>query len=94
MNEGECRLEWRQESLKKVPEVAGSEAKKAPQPFEQEAEVVAGGGEQHIDLVAFDAFEVIVAEMTFVLVMPDERFNNGPALQFLFNGSRHPALLA
>ena len=80
--------------MKKIHEPPGSEAKKAPQPLEQEAEVVTGGGEQYIDLVAFNAFEIVAAEVTLVFEMADERLDDRSAFQFLLDGRRHPAFLS
>jgi hypothetical protein len=54
--------------LKRFLSPPAARQKSASAPREQEAEVVArGGGKQYIDLVAFDAFEVIAAEMAFIL---------------------------
>jgi hypothetical protein len=55
------------------------QAQQNPQPGEDEAEVVADGGEHGVGGVAFAAFEIAATEVTFGLQVADHRFDGGPA---------------
>ena len=55
---------------------------------------MADGGEHGVGGVAFAAFEVAAAEVTFSLQVADHRFDGGPASQFAPDHPEHAALLA
>jgi len=52
-------------------------AQKSPQPFEDQSEVVAGGGEDGIGMVAVSSFEVIAVEVAIGLGVADDRLDGG-----------------
>ena len=68
-------------------------AQKHPQPGEDEAEVVADGGEDDVGGVALAAFEVAAAEMAVSLHVADHGFDGGAASQFALDGAEDAALL-
>ena len=86
LSDGVCRV---------PPEEARQdEAQESLEPPEQEAEVLAGAGEQGIDLVAMAPFEVIAAEMAVGLEVPDDRLDGGPSPEFPFDDAEDAALLS
>ena len=60
------------------PRIAKLEPKK-PDPFEDEAEVVAGGGEDGVDGVALFVSEVVSLHAVAVLEVSDDRLDGGAA---------------
>lgn len=63
-------------------------------PSEEEAEVVAGRGEDGVDAVAVTAFEVIAAKSVLGLEMADDRLDGGSALHLAADGLGDAADLA
>ena len=56
------------------------------QPFEQAAEVVAGGGEDGVCGVAVGAGEIVPAHAVLGLGVSDDRFDRRAAAEFAFDG--------
>src|SRR5216684_7273504 len=67
---------------------------KSLQPAQEEAEVVAGGGQDRIAAVAVAALEIIAAHAAFGLGVADDRFDGGAALHLAADRSGHAADLA
>lgn len=63
-------------------------------PVEQEAEVVAHGGEDSIDGIAFAVGEIVAIHAMLVLDVADDRLDGGPALHLSLDGGSDAALLA
>jgi hypothetical protein len=59
---------------------------KKPQPLEQEAEVVAGAGEDGVDTVSVLALEVIAVEQAVILHVADNGFDSGSPSQVAADG--------
>ena len=60
---------------------------KTPQPFEDKAVVVAGAGEDGVDLVAVAAFEEVAPQPAIALEMSDHGLDGGaPLSSFLIVG--------
>ena len=57
-------------------------AQEFPQPLEDEAQVVADGAHDGVDLVAEAAFQEVAAEMAVHLAMSDDGFDGGSSPQF------------
>ena len=70
------------------------EAQEKPQPGEEEAEVVAGGGEDGVDGIALGSSQIIALHAMLILDVADERFDCGAAPHLAFDGGRHAAFLA
>lgn len=68
--------------------------RKKPQAAEDQAEVVAGGGEDGIGLVAGAALQVISPEVTIALRVADHRLHGGAASELLLDDAEDAALLA
>src|SRR2546423_15335115 len=69
-------------------------AKKPSEPAQEEAKVVAGGGEHSIDAVAVASLEIIAAHAVLGLGMADDRFDGGAAPHLATDRFRDPAHLA
>ena len=82
MNPQRCHLSWQ------------DHAQKEPQPPEQEAEVVADGGEHGIDGVAGAVSEVIASHAVFGLKMSDHGLDGGASLELAFDLRCDATLLA
>jgi hypothetical protein len=67
---------------------------KKPQPCEEAAKVVAGGGEHGVDGVAAGMGEVIAAHVVVLLEVADDGLDGGPPLEFALDLRREAALLA
>jgi hypothetical protein len=67
---------------------------KESQPFEQAAEVVAGGGEDGVDGVALGAGEIVSAHSVLGLGVSDDRLDGGPMAEFAFDDLGDAASLA
>ena len=65
-----------------------------PQPGEQEAEVVAGGGEDGVDGVAGGMGEMVAAHAVLGLEMADDGLDGGAAPGLALDLRRHAPLLA
>ncbi len=68
------------------------EAKK-PDPLEDEAEVVANGGEDRVDGVALVVGEEVAPHTVAVLEMSDDGFDRGSSFHLPLDGRRDAALL-
>ena len=68
--------------------------RKSPPSFEDEAEVVADGGEDGVGVVAVQAFEVVAGEMAIGLHMANRRLDGRSALEFALDLAVHAAPLA
>jgi len=66
---------------------------KKPDPFWDEAEVVACGGEDGVDGIAVAVGEVIAVHAVSVLEMTDDRFDGGAAFHEAFDGRGDAAFL-
>src|SRR5947207_4669028 len=69
-------------------------AQKPPEPAQEEAKVVADGGEHSIDAVAVAPLEIIAAHAVLGLGMADDRFDGGAAPHLATDRFRDPAHLA
>ncbi len=69
-------------------------AQKAPQPLEDESEVIADGGHDGIDLVALASLEEVPAQMAVGFAVTDDGLDGGPPPEFLFDLSMNAAPLA
>src|SRR2546423_15267705 len=69
-------------------------AQKPSEPAQEEAKVVAGGGEHSIDAVAVASLEIIAAHAVLGLGMADDRFDGGAAPHLATDRFRDPAHLA
>src|SRR2546427_11087368 len=69
-------------------------SQKSLQPAQEEAEVVAGGGQDRIAAVAVAALEIIAPHAVFGLGVADDRLDRGAALHLAADRSGHPAHLA
>ena len=65
-----------------------------PQPSEDEAEVVAGGAHDGVDLVAGAAFEEVSAQAAVGFAIADHRLDGRSSPQLLFDLAVYAALLA
>ena len=65
-----------------------------PEPADEAAEVVAGGGEDGVDGVAATEPEIVAAHAVLGLEMADDGLDGGPAAQFALDRGRHASLLA
>ena len=63
-------------------------------PAEQQAEVVAGGGEDGVDAIALGSLEIVAAHAVLGLEMADHRLDRGTALHLAADGGGDPADLA
>ncbi len=68
-------------------------AQEFPQPLENEAEVVADGAHDGVDVVAEAAVQEVAAEMAVGLAVSDDRFDGGSSSQLLFDLSVDAAFL-
>ena len=59
---------------------------KYPNPLEDEAEVVSGGGQDGVDGITLDVGEVIAVHSVARLDVADDRFDSGAALHLAFDG--------
>ena len=64
------------------------------QPFEEEAEVVADGTHENIDVVSEVSFEEVSIQVAIGFAMSDDSFYCGSSPQLLFNLAVDAALLA
>ena len=71
-----------------------NQAQKKPQPVEEEAEVVSGGGEDGVDGVALGTGEVVAVHAVAVLDVADDGLDGGAAAHLALDSGRHAALLA
>ena len=69
-------------------------AQQKPEPADEAAEVVAGGGEDGVGGVAAGEPEIVAAHAVLGLEMADDGLDGGPAAQFALDLRRHPSLLA
>src|SRR5437763_3078104 len=69
-------------------------AQKPSQPAQEEAEVVAGGGEHGIDAVAVASLEIIAAHSVLGLDMADDRLDRSAAFHLAADRFGDPANLA
>src|SRR5205814_2287664 len=69
-------------------------AQKPSEPAQEEAKVVAGGGEHSIDAVAVASLQIIAAHAVLGLGMADDRFDGGAAPHLATDRFRDPAHLA
>ena len=69
-------------------------AQQNPEPADETAEVVAGGGKDGVIGVAAPEPEIVAAHAVLGLEMTDDGLNGGPAAQFALDLRRHPSLLA
>ena len=67
---------------------------KKPQPCEEAAKAVAGGGEHGVDGVAAGMGEVIAAHVVVLLEVADDGLDGGPPFEFALDLRREAALLA
>ena len=79
----ECRFEGIEDSKQE-----------GPQPLEDQAEVVAGGGEDGVGLIAVSAFEEVAAEMAVGLEVADDGLDGRAAAELTLDGAVDAALLA
>ena len=73
---------------------ADDQAQEKPQPVEEEAEVVSGGGEDGVDGVALLPSEIIAVHAVAVLDVTDDGLDGGATAHLTLDGRRHAALLA
>ena len=66
----------------------------SPQPVEDEAEVVAGGGENGIGVVAGSFLEVIAVEVAVGLEVSDDRFDGRTPAQLLLDDTVNATFLS
>ena len=66
---------------------------KKPDPFEDEAEVVAGGGEDGVDGIAVAVGEIVAVHAVTVLEVTDDRFDGGAAFHQALDGRGDAAFL-
>src|SRR5256714_5154750 len=69
-------------------------AQKPSEPAQEEAKVVAGGGEHSIDAVAVAPLQIIAPHAVLGLGMADDRFDGGAAPHLATDRFRDPAHLA
>lgn len=67
---------------------------KKPQPFEDKAEVIAGGGEDGVDGVGFGPCEIVAVHAMAVLEVADDGFDSEAASDLCLDRERHAARLA
>ena len=65
-----------------------------PEPSDQAAEVVAGGGEDGVGNVAPTVPEIVAAHAVLGFEMTDDGLDGRPAAQFALDSGCHPSLLA
>src|SRR3974377_380543 len=70
-------------------ECVEDQTQKYPQPGEDEAKVVADRCEDGVGGIAFTAFEIAAAEVTFALHVADHRFDRGTPSQPTFGDAEH-----
>jgi len=70
------------------------QGQKKPDPFEDEAEVVTGGGEDGVDSVALGMGEAIAVHAVVIFEMPDDRVDGRAALHLAIDGGRDAAHLS
>src|SRR3979411_2163209 len=80
--------------LKRCHESGEYMAQQKPEPADQAAEVVAGGGEDGVGSVAPTGPEIVAAHAVLGFEMADDGFDGGPAAQFALDPGRHPSFLA
>ena len=69
-------------------------AQQKPEPADQAAEVVAGGGKDGIVGIALAEPEIVATHAVLGFEMADNGLDGRPAAQFAFDLGRHPSLLA
>src|ERR1051325_7227316 len=74
--------------------LAAVRAQKRLQPAQEQAEVVAGGGEDGVDAIAVAALQVVAAHAVLALDVADHRLDAGAALHLAADGLGDPAHLA
>ena len=72
---------WCDPQTQPSQQVCRSFETKKPEPVQDQAQVVAGTAEQHVDLVALGAFQVVASQQPVRLQMTDHRFNGLAALE-------------
>ena len=70
------------------------DTQKLCQPAQEEAEVVAGGGEDGVGAIALGSLEIITPQAVLGLEMADDGLDGGAALHLAANGGGDPADLA
>src|SRR5688572_10928609 len=75
-------------------ECGQEQAQQRPEPSDEAAEVVAGGGEDGVGGVALAEPEIVAAHAVLGLEMADDRLYGRPAAQFALDPGRYPSLLA
>ena len=81
--------------MRDVAEERGQDLdKQTPQPFEDKAVVVAGAGEDGVDLVAVAAFEEVAPQPAIALEMSDHGLDGGAPPELLLDRRRDAAFLA
>ena len=78
----------------KVQKRGQDEEQKLSQPCEDEAEIVADGGEDGIGGISGSAFEMAAAEVSFGLHVADHGFDGGSAAEFAFDDAEDAAFLS
>src|SRR5712664_568055 len=69
------------------------EAQQNPEPLDEAAEVVAGGGEDGVVKVAISVSEIVAAHSVLVLEMADDGLDGRAATHLSFDRRGHAALL-
>ena len=69
-------------------------AQEFPQPLEDEAQVVADGAHDGVDLVAVVAVQEVAAQVAVGLAMADDGLDGGAAPEFAFDLTMDAAFLA
>jgi hypothetical protein len=80
--------------LKRRAESHQDLAPQKPEPSDEAAEVVAGGGEDGVGSVAPTVPEIVAAHTVLGFEMADDGFDGGPAAQFALDSGRDASLLA
>src|SRR6266576_4094356 len=69
-------------------------AQQKPEPSDQAAEVVAGGGEDSVGGITVSEAEIVAAHAVLGFEMADDGLDGGPAAQFALDLRRYASLLA
>jgi hypothetical protein len=69
-------------------------AQQKPEPADQAAEIVAGGGEDGVGSIAPTEPEIVSAHAVLGFEMADDGLDGGPAAQLAFDPGCHTSLLA
>jgi len=77
-----------------APEDQQQDAQKRLEPAQEQAEVVAGGGEDGVDSVAVTALEMVATHPMVILEMADDGFDGGSASHLAADGLGDTADLA